>query len=272
MPIRKTNPFAKIFPYFSSFFYCNWFGMKFFMECLIKTIDFVYNSLISLVKKSKGLVSGFYHKCSGFIAWCVSIKATLTAKPILLIPTGIALYHVYSFLYWAWWLGWRLAFAIVRARILACLYHTVRLIETTVIGKVIFGLSLALLTHSLGYADLSPAHLEAVLTEIFHVRNYLPPVLPLEPVVCHEVIQAADTKVAIKPISEILKEVNDDFHVVYFENDWSRPGQVFWDQTTRGDIRLNGLPTSPITKAVKSMTFTTAPQPGKIFLAAVKFR
>ena len=107
----------------------------------------------------------------------------------------------------------------MRARILACLNHTVRLIETTVIGKVIFGLSLALLTHSLGYADLSPAHLEAVLTEIFHVRNYLPPVLPLEPVVCHEVIQATEPKVAIKPISEILKEVNDDFHVVYFEND-----------------------------------------------------
>ena len=43
--------------------------------------------------------------------------------------------------------------------------------------------------------------------------------VPLEPGICHEVIQAADTKVAIKPISEILKEVNDDFHVVYFEND-----------------------------------------------------
>ena len=112
-----------------------------------------------------------------------------------------------------------MAFAILRARFLACLHHTVRLIETTVIGKVIFGLSLALLSHSLGYADLSPAHLHTVLTEIFHVKNYIPPVLPLEPVVCHEVIQAADTKVAIKPISEILKEVNDDFRTVYFEND-----------------------------------------------------
>ena len=176
MPIRKTNPFAKIFPYFSSFFYCNWFGMKFFMECVSKTLNFIYNSLISLVKKSKGLVSGFYHKYSGFIAWCIWIKETLMAKPILLIPTGIALYHVYSFLYWAWWLGWRLAFAIVRARILACLLHTVRLIETTVIGKVFFFGSLALLTHSLGYADLSPAHLHAVLTEIFHVKNYIPSV------------------------------------------------------------------------------------------------
>ena len=29
------------------------------MECLIKTVYFVYNSLISLVNKSKGLVSGF---------------------------------------------------------------------------------------------------------------------------------------------------------------------------------------------------------------------
>ena len=59
MPIRKTNPFTKIFQYFSSFFYCNWSGMKFFMECLTKTIYFVYNAIISLVKKSKGLVSGF---------------------------------------------------------------------------------------------------------------------------------------------------------------------------------------------------------------------
>jgi len=99
MPIKKINPFTKIFPYFSSFFYCNWLGMKFFMECLIKTVILVYNSLISLVNKSKGLVSGFYHKYSGFIAWCVSIKATLTAKPILLIPTGIALYYVYYYLY-----------------------------------------------------------------------------------------------------------------------------------------------------------------------------
>ena len=171
MPIRKTNPFTKIFPSFSSFFYCNCLGMKFFMECLTKTIYFVYNAIISLVKKSKGLVSGFYHKYAGFfMEWYLYVKNAIIAQPIWLIPTGIALYHVYSFLYWAWWLGWRLALAIVRARILACLSHTVRIIEETVIGKVIFWLSLALLTHSLGYADLSPAHLHALLSEIFHVK------------------------------------------------------------------------------------------------------
>ena len=110
---------------------------------------------------------------------------------------------------------------LLRARILACLHHTFRLIETTVIGKVIFGLSLDLLTHILGYADLSPAHLEALLSEIFHVRNYIPTVVPLEPGICHEVIQSADPKVAIKPISEILKEIRlrDDLRTIYFEND-----------------------------------------------------
>ena len=151
----------------------------------------------------------------------------------------------------------------MKARFLACLHHTVRLIETTVIGKVFFFGSLALLSHSLGYADLSPAHLHAVLTEIFHVKNYIPSVPPMEPVVCHEVIQAADTKVAIKSISEIVKEHQSD--VVYFENNLSPLGQVFIDKTTRQDIALNGFPTSPITKAVRSMTFTTAPQPGKVF-------
>ena len=182
MPIRKTNPFTKIFQYFSSFFYCNWLGMKFFMECLTKTIYFVYNAIISLVKKSKGLVSGFYHKYAGFfMEWYLYVKNAIIAQPIWLIPTGIALYHVYSFLHWAWWLGWRLALAIVRARFLACFYHTVRLIETTAIGKLFFFGALGLLTHSLGWADLSPTHLEAILSEIFHVRNYLPPVLPLEP-------------------------------------------------------------------------------------------
>ena len=107
----------------------------------------------------------------------------------------------------------------MRARILACLGHTVRIIEETVIGKVIFGLSLALLTHSLGYADLSPAHLHALLTEIFHVKNYIPPVLPLEPEICHEVIQSADTKVAIKPLSDYIRE--DDNGIVYFKNWWN---------------------------------------------------
>ena len=73
----------------------------------------------------------------------------------------------------------------MRARILACLGHTVRIIEETVIGKVIFKLSLALLSHHLGYADLSPAHLHALLTEIIHIRNYMPPVLSLELYACH---------------------------------------------------------------------------------------
>ena len=274
MPIRKTNPFAKIFQYFSPLFYCNWFGMKFFMECLIKTIYFVYNALISLVKKLKSLSSGSYHKYAGFLWSCTSTwkKATI-AQPIWLIPTGIALGYAYHYLYWAWWLGWRLAFAIVRTRILACFFHTVRLIETTAIGKLFFFGALGLLAHSLGWVDLSPAHLEAVLTEIFHVKNYIPTVVPLEPVVCHEVIQATDPKVAMKSMSEILKELRlkDDLRTVYFENNWSPVGQVFIDQTTGRDVRLNGLPCSPITKAVRTMTFTTAPQPGKIFLAAAKF-
>ena len=68
------------------------------------------------------------------------------------------------------------------------------IIENTVIGKVIFFGSLAFLSHHLGYADLSPAHLHALLTEILHIRNYIPPVPPLEPEIYHEVIQAADPK------------------------------------------------------------------------------
>ena len=88
--------------FLSFFFLPSFYGFLFLKECLSKSVDFVYNSLISLVKKSKGLVSGFYHKYSGFIAWCVWVKETLMAKPILFIPTGIALYHIYSFLYWAW--------------------------------------------------------------------------------------------------------------------------------------------------------------------------
>ena len=182
MPIRKINPFTKIFPYFSSFFYCIWLGMKFFMECLSKTIYFIHNALISLVKKLKSLSSGSYHKYAGFfMEWNLYVKNAIIAQPIWLLPTGIALGYAYYYLYWAWWLGWRLTFAILRARILACLHHTVRLIETTAIGKVIFGLSLALLSHHLGYADLSPAHLHALLTEIIQIRNYMPPFLPLEP-------------------------------------------------------------------------------------------
>ena len=107
----------------------------------------------------------------------------------------------------------------MRARFLACFYHTVRLIETTAIGKLFFFGALGLLTHSLGWADLSPTHLEAILSEIFHVRNYLPPVLPLEPEICHEVIQSADTKVAIKPLSDYIRE--DDNGIVYFKNWWN---------------------------------------------------
>ena len=96
MPIGKNNLFIRIFPSFLPFFYSIWLEMIFFKECLIKTVDFVYNALISLVNKSKGLVSSYYHKYSGFIAWCSYIKETLIAKPILLIPTGIAGYYVYS--------------------------------------------------------------------------------------------------------------------------------------------------------------------------------
>ena len=69
----------------------------------------------------------------------------------------------------------------MKARFLACFHHTVRLIETTAIGRLFFFGALGLLAHSLGWVDLSPTHLEAILSEIFHVRNYLPPVLPLEP-------------------------------------------------------------------------------------------
>ena len=114
----------------------------------------------------------------------------------------------------------------MRARILACLGHTARIIEETAIGKVIFGLSLALLTHSLGYADLSPAHLHALLSEIFHVKNYIPLVLPLEPEICHEVIQSADTKVAIKPLSDYIRE--DDNGIVYFKNWWDCRVKFFY--------------------------------------------
>ena len=268
MPIRKTNPFTKIFLYFSSFFYCNWFGMKFFLECVSKTLNFIYNALISLAKKLKSLCSSSFHKYAGFfMEWYLYVKKAIINDPIWLLPTGIALGYSFYYLYWAWWLGWRLAFAIVKARFLACLHHTIRLIETTAIGKAIFGLSIALLAHSLGWVDLSPAHLEALFSQIFHVRNYIPTVVPLEPVVCHEVIQSADPKVSMKSISEILKEIRlrDDLRTIYFQNDWSRPGEVFWDQTTGRDVRLNGFPCSPITKVVRSMTFTTAPEPGKIF-------
>ena len=73
------------------------------------------------------------------------------------------------------------------------------------LGKLVFGGSLAFLFHHLGYADLSPAHLHALLTEILNIRNYMPPVPPLEPVVRHELIQATDPKVAIKPLSDYIK-------------------------------------------------------------------
>lgn len=96
MPIRKTNRLLKAFLSFLAFIYPIWLGMIFFKECLIKTVDFVYNALISLVNKSKGSVSSYYHKYSGFIAWCSYIKEILIAKPILLIPTGIAGYYAYS--------------------------------------------------------------------------------------------------------------------------------------------------------------------------------
>ena len=256
--------------FLSFFFLPSFYGFLFLKECLIKTLNFVCSPLFSLVKKLKSLSSGSYHKYAGFfMEWYLYVKNAIIAQPIWLVPTFIALGYASYYLYWAWWLGWRLALAIVRARILACLNHTARIIETTVIGKIIFGLSIALLSHSLGWVDLSPAHLEALLSEIFHVRNYIPTVVPLEPGICHEVIQAADTKVAMKSISEIVKEHQSD--VVYFENNWSPIGQVFINKTTRQDIALNGFPTSPITKAVRSMTFTTAPQPGKVFWAAVKF-
>ena len=118
---------------------------------------------------------------------------------------GYKYIYIYIYIYWSWKLGWWLAFTIVRARFLACLGHTVRIIENTVIGKLVFGGSLAFLFHHLGYADLSPAHLHALLTEILNIRNYMPPVPPLEPVVCHELIQATDPKVAIKPLSDYIK-------------------------------------------------------------------
>jgi hypothetical protein len=129
----------------------------------------------------------------------------------------------------------------------------VRIIENTVIGKVIFFGSLAFLSHHLGYADLSPAHLHALLTEILHIMNYMPPVPPLEPEIYHEVIQSADPKVAMKSLSEIVKENESD--VVYFRNHWSYPGEVFIDKTTKQDVALNGFPCSPIMKAARSMTF-----------------
>ena len=122
---------------------------------------------------------------------------------------------------------------------------------------------MALFSHHLGYADLSPAHLQALLTEILHIRNYIPPVLPLEPDMYHEVIQSADTKVAMKSLSQYAKEAESD--IVYFRNYWSCWGEVFWDKTTKRDVALNGFPTSPIMKAARSMSFTPGPGPGKSF-------
>ena len=186
MPIRKINPLLRAFLSFSAFIHSVWLGVLFFKECVSKTLNFVCSPLFSLIKKLKSLSSGSYHKYAGFfMEWCLYVKNAIIAQPIWLVPTGIALGYASYYLYWAWWLGWWLAFTIVKARFLACLGHTVRLIEETVIGKVIFGLSLALLSHHLGYADLSPAHLHALLTEIIHIRNYMPPVLPLEPYACH---------------------------------------------------------------------------------------
>ena len=91
----------------------------------------------------------------------------------------------------------------------------------------------------------------------------MPPVLPLEPYACHEIIQSADTKVAMKSLSEIVKENESD--VVYFRNHWTYPGEIFIDKTTKQDVALNGFPCSPIIKAARSITFEPGPRPGKIF-------
>ena len=195
MPIRKTNPLLKAFLSFSAFIHSVWLGVVFFKDCLFKGIGSIYDNLVFLVERLWNSSNGSCRKYAGFfLEWYLYAKKTLIAKPILLIPTGIAEYYVYYYLYWVCHLGWWLAFAIVRARFLACLHHTVRIIENTVIGKVIFFGSLAFLSHHLGYAYLSPAHLHALLTEILHIRNYMPPVPPLEPEICHEVIQSADPK------------------------------------------------------------------------------
>ena len=170
-------------------------------------MKFIYYILFSLVNKFKGLARGSYHKYAGFfLEWYLYVKNAIVTNPIWLVPISMAGWYIWYYIAWAWQVGWWLAFTIVKARFLRCLLHTVRLIEETVIGKVIFGLSLALLSHHLGYADLSPAHLEALLTEILHIRNYIPPVLPLEPDIYHEVIQSADTKVAMKSLSQYAKE------------------------------------------------------------------
>ena len=76
--------------------------MKFFMECLIKTVILVYNFLVSLVKKLKSLSNGSYHKYAGFfMEWYLYVKNAIIAQPILLIPTGIAVCYASYYLYWA---------------------------------------------------------------------------------------------------------------------------------------------------------------------------
>ena len=270
MSIRKINPLLNAFLSFSAFIHSVWLGVLFFKECVSKTLNFVCSPLFSLVKKSKGLVSGSCHKYAGFfLEWYLYVKNAIISQPILMVPISITGYYIYYYIAWAWQVGWWLAFVIVRARFLACLNHTVRLIENTVIGKLFFFGSLGFLSHHLGWVDLSPAHLEAVLTEIFHIRNYVPPVLPLEPYACHEIIQSADTKVAMKSLSEIVKENESD--VVYFRNHWTYPGEIFIDKTTKQDVALNGFPCSPIIKAARSITFEPGPRPGKIFWSTVQY-
>ena len=109
-----------------------------------------------------------------FLDWYLYVKNAIIAQPVLLIPISIAGYYACSYIYWAWRLGWWLAFTIVRARFLRCLGHTIRIIIDIFIVKVIFGGSLDFLFNYLGWVDLSPAHLHALLTVGTNVKSYGP--------------------------------------------------------------------------------------------------
>ena len=128
MPIRKTNTLLKVLSSFSSFFYSIWLGVLFFKESLCQAASYIRGVLGFLVRNPSNLASGPRQKYSGFLAWCSYIKKALIANPVWLVPISIAGWYVWYYIAWAWQVGWWLAFIIVRARFLACLNHTVRLI------------------------------------------------------------------------------------------------------------------------------------------------
>ena len=115
--------------FLSFFFLPSLHGFLFLKECISQFVKFIYDILFSLVNKFKGLASGSYHKYAGFfLEWHLYVKNAIITNPIWLVPISIAGWYVWYYIAWAWQVGWWLAFIIVRARFLACLNHTVRLI------------------------------------------------------------------------------------------------------------------------------------------------